>query len=1085
MWFRLFHRRYLISLTYLIITVIGVVAWQSIALEMAPKLNLPSITVSYSWGSTSPQVVEKEITRKVEQAANRLQGVKKIRSVTEEGRSTVTITFAESTPVDYRIVELQEYLAALEKSLPKNVRHGSISRRVPKEISDMQTFIVYSISGQRPVHDLLEYARRNIRLKLLGLSGLAGIEMNGARAPAIMVEFNTDRLEKFSLSPRGLLGQINRDLQWRSAGYTRAQGKRISLLVPPQIKSIRDIKAMPIALPKTDKTVHLYEIANVSIQDYPATTLRRINGSPALTIHFMKESGADAIALGKTIRSKIAEIKKIMPAGITLQLEQDATEQLRKQFGELRFQTVISLLVVFLVLLFFIRRFRAPFVILGSILFSLLLSVMVLYFMHYTLNVITLAGLTVALGMIVDNAVVVFEELNPELPASREQRFSHIKKELPRTIVPVLGGTLTTVGIFIPVLFTLKELQLFLIPLAVALSFTLISSVLIALTWIPYALIWLVPERKAVSKPSFLEMPLKYHHKSPLGRGLGWVYSYKQRYFKGFFKYFRRPALWFFTWRHKLRWPVYIGLILLVGLPLFAIEEPDREDPDGSGWPEFTKIYFNNRADIDPWIGGLTYRFFNETYFGDPWGGWGRGKTIYVTIETPQGTPLEKIDKMARNFEKIVRPYEEAFTYYETYVSEYYGARLQFHIKEKYLTEPEPYIFYAEAMFLAARTGNSAISVSGLLGQGISTGFGGAYGGQQITLTGYSYQKLLQLAKDLRHRLKQNRRVRGVDISGSGFFSRGDLHQYYLQLRDEALAARGLNRSELYRAIALDVNPENTFGRVNLNGRRMFLIGRNQARQQYPAEFMQEKRIAADDSVMFSIAQIGRIEKQKSQAEIHRVNQEYTRVVTVDFLGPAQLAQDYIKGVLEKTPVPVGMGMEYGRSFFSFDGEGQGWNILLLLALTILTVWMITSAVLESWLDPLVVILIVPLSLLGVMAGSLWHDLTFGRGAIAGTLLCVGVVVNNGILLMHEKDKYRQLGIHGLRSWLYVYKNHTRAVLITTLTTIGGLVPIIVLGESTFWSQLAIVTTWGLGIGTLLLLLLMGLWEKTVFINNK
>src|SRR5699024_9555773 len=143
------------------------------------------------------------------------------------------------------------------------------------------------------------------------------------------------------------------------------------------------------------------------------------------------------------------------------------------------------------------------------------------------------------------------------------------------------------------------------------------------------------------------------------------------------------------------------------------------EDP---WWPEFTQVYFDNRSDIDPWVGGLTYRFFNDTYFGSPWG-WSRQKSIYVNIETPQGTPIEKINEMAQNFEAIVQPYEEAFSYYETTVSEYYGARMRFYIKEEYLTEPEPYIFYAEAMFLAARTGNSAISVGGL-GQGLSTGFG-------------------------------------------------------------------------------------------------------------------------------------------------------------------------------------------------------------------------------------------------------------------------------------------------------------------------------------------------------------------------
>ncbi len=1021
---------------------------------MAPDLSLPSITISYYWGTTSPEVMEKEVTRQVEQAVSRLRGVKKVRSITQPGRSTVTVTFTQKTPVEFRIVELQEYLSALEETLPVSVRRGGISRRVPEELSEMQTFMVYSISGQRDVYELREYARRNIKLRLLGIPGLAEVNIFGARPPALLIEFNTDKLENLQISPDQALQRVRQNMEWRSAGYTQTAGKRISLLVPPQFDNLNNIRQMPISIPGTQKKVRLHEVANISIQDYPTTVMKRINGSPALTLRFVKQSGADAIGLAERIRSEIEQIRQTLPAGITLQLEQDATERLREQYGELRYQAMISLLVVFIVLLIFIRRFRAPFVILGSILFSLLLSVMILFFLDYTLNVITLAGLTVALGMIVDNAVIVFEELNPGLPAERTERLAHIKKELPRTIVPVLGGTLTTIGIFIPVLFTLKELQIFLFPLAVALSLTLAASVFIALTWIPYALIWLVPS-KAEKQAS-------------------------TRKRQGLFKYIRKPLLRAFAWRHRLRWFVYIGLILLIGLPLFAIEEPNWEEE--TNWPEFTKIYFDNRSDIDPWIGGLTYRFFKDTYFGSPWG-WPEQQSIYITIRTPQGTPIEKINQMALNYEKIVQPYEEAFTYYETYISEYSGARLTFYIKEEYLGEAMPYIFYAEAMFLAARTGNSAISVGGL-GQGMSTGFGGGYGGQRITLTGYSYDKLLALAKNLWQRLKQNRRVREVDISGSGWRSRDDLYQYYLQLNDEELAARGLSRRELYNAIALDINPENAFGRVNFNNKQMFLLGRNQARQNYVKSLMQEKRTGAQDSLVFSLAQIASLEKQNVQSSIRRENQEYVRVVTVDFLGPYRLAKDYITSVLEEMPVPVGASIEYGSGFFSFGQDDRTWNILWLLLLTIITVWMITSAVLESWLDPLVVIVTIPFSLIGIMFGALYHDMPFDRGAIAGTLLCVGVIVNNAILLMHEKQKYRDLHISGLRSWAYVYKNHMRAVLITTLTTIGGLIPIIILGESEFWSQLAIVTSWGLATGTLMLLLLIGIWEKPELIGN-
>ncbi|NGP90091.1 efflux RND transporter permease subunit [Fodinibius halophilus] len=1050
---RLFHRRYFISLSYLLVVVIGIIAWQNISLEMSPDLSLPSITVDYSWGSTSPEVMEKEVTRQVEQAANRLRDVERIESISREGRANITITFNRNAPIEYRKVELQEYLFALQEKLPPNVLQPSISRRVPEELQDMQTFIVYSVSGDRPVRQLLEFVRQKIRLPLLGIEGIADIEINGARDPALIVEFDTDLLERYSISSNQVLSSIRKKLQWRSSGYIESSGRRISMLIEPQFDKIEAIRDLRLRLPNTERTVKLSSVADVNIRDYPAKRLKRINGSPALSMSFVKESGADAIGVAEEIRRRMDQISNEIASGMTIQLEQDATEQLRDQFGNLQYQAVISLLVVFCILLVFIRRFRAPFVILGSILFSLLMSVGMLYFIGYTLNIITLAGLTVSLGMIIDNAVVVFEQVNPGLPDDREERLAHIQQQLPRALVPVLGSTFTTVGIFIPLFFAMEELQLFLVPLAVALSLTLISSVLIALSWIPYALVWFVPAQSQQKTN-------------------GW-----HRIKNGVFNKIRRSLLGLFVWRHRLRWVFYLGLLIAIGIPLFAIETPDWEKE--TAWPEFTQVYFDNRGDIDPWVGGISYQFFNETYFGSPWGGRDRQQRIYVSIRTPQGTPLEEIDKMARNYEKIIKPYEEAFSFYETSISEYSGARLVFYIKDEYLRRAEPYQFYAEAMFLAARTGNSAISVSGL-GDGISTGFGGGSSMHRISLTGYSYDELLQLAQDLRGRLKKNRRVKEVDIHGTGGWrNRDDLYQYYLQLNDQQLALHGLNRRDVLKAISLDANPTNTIGKVELGGQKMSLISRNKNQQNSASQLMQEKRISSTDSTVFALAEVAELGREKSQSMIRREDQSYRRVVGVDFLGPYRLGRDYIEGVLEKTPVPVGMNMEFGRgSFFSFGQDDKTQNLLLLLALTILSVWMIVSALLESWKDPLVVILAVPLSLLGVMLGTLYHDLAFDRGAIAGTLLCVGVVVNNAILLMHEKQYCRSLGIHGLRSWLYVYKHKMRAVLITTLTTIGGLLPLIFMDGSEFWQRLATVVVWGLSSSTLLILLLMGLWEK-------
>lgn len=1043
----LFRRKYLISFFYIIVCVIGIAVWRVLPIESTPELNLPSVTVNYIWSSTSPEIMEKEITRKVEREANRLRDVTEIRSITQEGRSTVTITFRKGAPVDYRVLELREYLFALDQELPEVIQPASISRQVPDELEDQKTFIVYTLDGELPPRELLEYARTSIKPKLLAIDGLAEINIEGVLDPALVVEFDIEQVEKYNLSPRQILFQVREQLSWRTSGFVDQGASRYSLIIPPKFKNTTDIASMEIELPNSMKQLTLDDFAKVSVQDYPAKSIKRINGNPALTIEFVKESGADAFQLAEDLLAEMEKIETALPSGLNMMLTVDSMEELRQQFDDLQLQAILSGILVFLVVILFIRKIRAPVVIIGSVLFSVFLSLIILFLLGYSLNIITLAGITIALGMLIDNAVVVFEHLNPDLPTSKEHRLDHIKNELPKAVVPVLGSTFTTVGIFVPLLFALDELRIFLVPLAVALTVTLVCSVLIAFTWIPYSLVWLTPSGTSSRKKSKFSSSIQ------------------------------RLLLWTFVIKSKVRWVMPLIIIAAIGIPFFAIEEPDWDAEKGTLWPEFTQVYFDNRENIDPWIGGLTKLFVDETYFGSPWRGGGRDQMITVYIRSPQGTPLSEIDKIVQNYEKIVKPYEQAFKFYEVNMSEYFGARMQFVVKPEYLSQYEPYAFYGEAMFLGARTGNVATSVQGLNIPGISTGFGGSYSNQTINLKGYSYDELLGLAKDLERRLKRNRRVQEVDINSSYYSRRDDFQQYKLRLNEGRLLAQNLDRREVISTLMLDLNPENSAGKIEFEGQEMYLIGRSEQERKYEEDMMSKVRSFGD--VNFNIKNIGSIVQEGGLNEIRRDNQSYERTVEVDYLGNYRMARDYIEQVIAETPVPVGASIEFGRGFFGFGDDENTRNFILVALLSLLSVWMIVSALLESVKYPLFVILAVPFSLIGIMLGGLANDLAFDRGAIAGSLLCIGVVVNNAILIYHQKQMENGYGIFGLRCWMYVYKKRIRSVLITTVTTITGLLPMMMFGNNEFWENLAIVVIWGLSVSTILLLMMTGLrWKK-------
>ena len=1047
----IFRRRYLISICYLFILTVGFAVWQSIPIELSPNIQLPSITIIYNWGRTSPEVMEREITRRVEQAASDLKDVVNVSSETGEGTSSVTLQFPKNINVEFKIIELREKLQQLKSIFPPTLGQPYISKRVPKELEGLQSFISYSLSGNINQYDLLEFARKNIQIPLSGIKGIASIEINGVNEPAIKIEFDLKQIEKYQLSIPDIMNRLYENLKWKSSGYIQQSEKRISIVFPPAVKSLEEIRNSLIQLPESIRQIRLGDIAKVDLTDFPETYIRRINGQKSLTVEFVKETGTDALSLSDLIHNKMEEIKKQLPKELTLQLESDSSEKLNQELSGLENQAIYSITLVFLVLLLFIRQFRAPLIILTTILFSTLLTIIGLDILSISLNMITLAALTVSFGMVVDNAIIVYEHIGIFISGTRQERILNISKDLKKLILPIFGGTLTTIGIFIPLVFALDDLRAFLVPLAVTMSISLLSSVLISLTWIPYALIWLIPEGKS--------KPVKSKAKK--------TFNFKLN--------FQRWLLLFFVIRRKIRWTLLILLILIFGFPFYLIPEPEKKNEESitekKWYTGVSNFYFENRKLIDLFSGGLGYQFYSKTYFGEPWK-WHDQEVLSVTIRTPIGTPIEELNKISKNFEELTKPYQHSISYFETSLSEQYGAYIQYYFKKDYLNSSEPYLLKNDATYLAARTGNSIISVSGF-GDGFSSG-GSASFNFRITLKGFSYDELQNLSVQLKQKLELNKRVRNVETNKSGFWNREDLYHFSYQPNERILAENRIQKYQLVSLLQSEINPQNTYGQVEFLGKKPYLLAVTNSNNMYKNDFNEQPRKIG--SRYFDLKNSGTLTKESVMSSISRENQEYTRYVTFDYIGPYQFGDKFVKKTIDNFPVPVGNKVEYGNSLFK--SEESAINLFFILFLSILTVWMIVSALLESWIDPLIVLSAIPFGLIGVMAGVLFHEIAFDRGVIAGMLLIIGVSVNNSILLMDGKHQFRLKKISGYRCWLNVYQDKFRSILITTLTTIGGLVPMILAETGGFWQSMAVVVCWGLLFSTALLFLFIGIWEK-------
>jgi multidrug efflux pump subunit AcrB len=1052
------------------LVIIGTVFFTKIPVELTPDVSLPSITVNYFMGRTSPVVMEQEVTRKVESAANQLRNVENITSRTEEGHSSVTISFSRSDVVDFRMVELSELLSALRDDLPASVQQRPIQKSIPDNLEENRTFLSLSVTGEQSRSNLSEFARKELQIPINGMNGVGDVTISGVREPVLAITFDESMLRRYQVSVSEIQSRIISRFKWNPAGIIRSSGNEWSLVIPPAFTSPAEIEQFPISV-ADDVTVPLCALASVSVRDYPVKSLRRVNGNPSITLTVTKEIGADALLLSDQIYAFLNQVRA-ETENITIRVDIDNTKELREQLADLENQSRFSLVFVFLVLLIFIREWKAPLTILGSIVLSLLLSVSVLYLLDYTLNMFTLAALTISIGMLVDNAIVVYEHLHKNLPESHSDRLNHVVSGLPHVVVPVLGNTLTTIGIFIPLLFTIRSLLYFLEPLGVALTITLLASVVVSLTWIPYVLIWLAPASKSGTKSALLQKWRSFSPSKILKKNL------------------RRSVLIWFYWRQKLRWVILAILLLGFGLPLYLIphHEPnpsmtqsaDQEKDSFSLknlWFSVRSEYEQIRDDIEPWLGGISYQFYTGTYFGEGFSRDFEERDLTVYIRTPVGSPLEEIDKIVKRFEAIATPYSDELDYIEARVSEYFGGSVVYRFKEGADMRPAPYMLKSEASYLAARTGNTGISVYGF-GEGFSTSlhFGVSYN-FRVQMSGYSSDQLRELSLELKRRLQKNSRIRSVDINLSNFFRRGDMYRYVIRLNDAELARRGLTRRAVVQELQPEINTENLLGRIEFQGEPMFVMTQIvQPQQKATSDLMSRPRQINGQNL--NLNEIASLQKERINARIDKNNQEYTRTIGIEYLGAHRFGKELIEEVISEFPVPPGVRLEIPQGFRFGDEEDKTFALWALLLAAPLIIWLITASLLESWRDARVILAIIPLSLTGLMGITLFEDLAFGQAGWSAALLLAGIAVNNGILLLHRKKDYELSGINGVRKWWYVYKDSSRAVLLTTLTTIAGLLPMLLWRSNEFWYTLAQFIIWGLVASTLLILLFMGSWEK-------
>lgn len=1035
-----------VSMGYFAVALLGVAAWRNLPIEFLPDTQLPRLIVNATWPGASPETMEAFVTAPLESVIQQVRGVENVSSESFEqngiGNARITVEFARDTDMNFARLELSERINSIREELPINAR-TNIQPYVPREFQEQtRPFMRYTVTGPYTLEALRAHVDEVIIPELLQLDGVGAVTAYGGRERVLELELDEDRITALGLNPF-IVAQRIRDLEYvTEAGTVEEGGLLRTLTIRQRTDSIGDVLQTPLLVDR-GRVVRVRDVARVHDTFEDATSYYRINGNPAVSFFISRQANTNAVAVADRVKAHIEKIEPLHPPGVRLILQDDESRSIRQQLSDLRFRALISAGVIFVVLLLFLNTIGSSAIVFSTIALSILLTLNLIYFAGFSLNVLTLMGIAMGFGLIVDNAIVVLENIYRR--HSRGESPAYAAEHGARDVViPILAATLTTVVVLVPFVYLQGELQIYYMPLAVVVGLSLVASLFVAFTFIP-ALASRVLKNRAATEAPALAVATASGAGSPTGAASAAdspagaaSAGARSDWYAGFG---RRPPIYvrFYATliRATLRFP---WLTVIVALAM---------------------------------LGGSYYLFDKYVTRGVIWSGWG-GTDTYISIQItlPRGEELERTDELTRFFEERLKAMPEI---------------------EEFVTNVTPQAAFIRVTF-PKEIENTAIPVA-IKEQlvAFSHGFGGAevrvygygpsfYGGgssppnYSIRVFGYNYETVREIAEDLGRRLRRFSRIRDVDTNASGaFYQRDRATEIVLRINRERLAMHDLTVQDVVRQVSSAVRGQTQAqsSRIRVGGEELHFAVKLAGHREMDLLALQELLIPAPGGKSVRLGDVADLEERQVLARILRRNQQYERRVSYEFRGPARLGDQVQKAVVEATALPAGYKLET-RMDWRWDTEEQR-QIYGVLAVSILLIYMVTAALFESLRQPLCVLFAVPMALIGVFLLFFYTGATFTREAYIGVIMMGGVVVNNSILLVDHINQLRRrdglaLDVAVVRGTL----ERVRPIMMTSSTTVLGLLPLVLFSSSAdanIWNALSYALIGGLTSSTILVLL--------------
>ncbi|MBI5660532.1 MAG: efflux RND transporter permease subunit [Ignavibacterium album] len=1023
------------------VLVIGLICFFRIPIELMPHTEYPRLTVSAGWFGASPETVEAYLTSPLESVLSSVKGIKKISSLSSEGSCRIDMEFHPTTNIDFARIEINEKLGSIIEELPYGISAPRLSQYLPKEFKDLQGFLTYTVSANLSANEIRKYAADYLRTPLLSIDGVSDVVIRGGNEREILITIDYDKMRSFNLKSDDVVAAIENAEKIVNAGSIK-KGETVYL-----VKVNNVVNAAEEILEQTVRTfggntIRLKDIATVSDDFKEQLNYFRINGKEAVFLDISKEPGKNIMKVADEVYKKIDFLKNNLPPGFKIEKEIDLSLEVRNDINDLFQNALYSFILILVLLILIFKRFYYSIIIISSIVFSLLSAFIFFYIFNLSLNILTIASLILGFGLMVDNSIVVVDYLDRHHSFDNKKRLAVTTKDI---FFPVFSSTLTTVSVFIPLIFFTGELKLYFEQFAIAIIITLLSSLFITFTIVPMAFYYV----NVKSRVKYSETISLIDNKNRL---LYRIYSY--------------------VLKKILKWKKLsiVSLILIIGLPVWLL--PSKLDfPVVSTLYNYvfdSEFYSEIKKYVNYALGGSLNLFFNHIQKGELFA-FGDSDYIIISLKLPNGNTIERINELTKKFENEVLAYRDNFDNLTSNILDEENALIKITFTKEQSASAFPYILKNYLTAYAVRLGGLEVSVYGF-GPGFYSG-GGSTISFIVKVSGFNYNKMKDIANDFKKIIQRNPRIDNIDIDRSFYrYGDDDIYEIIAKIKRNNLINYDISIEELSKLIANSTSGNLEYNKFRIGNDEVFYSVKYSNFRNIQQEQLENMSFNNAGKNHFKIKDVVEFKESKTLSSIVRENQQYVRFVSFDYKGPYKYGDEYVKSSIAQIKVPEGYSIKQQQFAFMFgqDEEIKIWNIL---AFSFFLIFMITASLFESIKKPLIIILSIPFALIGVIFLFYFGDYNLDRGAYAGMLLLVGLSVNNSIILVDylSKTSYK----NEFNTIISTSYNRIRPIFTTTFTTIGAMIPLMINVQQSFWKSLALSVSGGLLLSSLFVIFIV------------